>query len=72
MKPNKRITLEFKTNAERDEWVKWYCKDGSNHFWGWLASYGPRWWETKIGLKWRKVAEDKLKNWPKNNERFVE
>jgi len=68
---DRRVTLEFKTKAERDEWMKWYVRDGSNNFWGWLATFGPRWWKTKIGLKWRKVAEDRLNNWPHDNERFV-
>jgi hypothetical protein len=72
MKPNNRqITLEFKTKQERDVWVKWYCRQGSNNFWGWLSTFGPKWWKTKIGLKWRKVAEARLKNWPKDNEKFI-
>lgn len=68
---DRQVTLEFKTKAERDEWMKWYARDGANNFWGWIATFGPNWHKTKIGLKWRKVAENRLKNWPNDNERFV-
>ena len=68
----RQATLQFMTVAERDEWINWYRRDGTQHFWGWLATFGPRWYKTKIGLKWRKVAKDRLKYWPDRNERFVE
>ena len=71
MKNNKQITLEFETTAERDLWVKWYCRNGSNNFWGYMAGCGPKWWKTKSGLKWRKVAERRVDEWPKHNEKFV-
>lgn len=66
----RQVTLQFKTKAERDEWKRWYRRDGSRHFWGWLAHVGPK--RTKKDLYWRKVAEDKVTNWPKDNESFVE
>jgi hypothetical protein len=69
---SRQVTLQFKTKAERNEWMRWYRRAGSGHFWSLLSQYGPRWYKTKVGLKWRRVAEDKLKNWPKDNERFVE
>ncbi len=68
----RQVTIQFKTVEEKKMFMKWYAGAGSSHFWGLLASYGPKWWKTKSGLKWRKVAEDRLKNWPKDNERFVE
>ncbi len=70
----RQVTLQFSTVEEKDVWVKWYSTDGANYFWSWLATprwLSKRWWKTKKGLYWRKVAEDKLDNWPKDNERFV-
>lgn len=70
--PKRQVTLQFMTVAEKEEFIKWYARYGSNHFLEVLAQYGPKWYKTKIGLKWRKVAEDRLKYWPKNNERLIE
>ncbi len=71
MNEDRRVTLEFKTKAERDLWVKWYARSGAVHFHTLMLSYGKNWWKTKAGLKWRKYAKEKLDNWPKDNERFV-
>jgi hypothetical protein len=70
--PKRQVTIQFKTVKEAREFKKWYARSGSGHFWSLLSQYGPKWYKTKIGLKWRHVAEDRLKNWPKDNERFVE
>lgn len=71
MNRKNQVTLEFKTKAERDLWAKWYARQGANQFFGLMASYGPNWSKTKTGLKWRRYAEKKLKNWPADNEKFV-
>jgi len=68
---NRRITLEFITKAERDMWVRWYYGAGHKHFACHMMQYGPKWYKTKAGLHWRKVAEARLENWPHNNEKFV-
>jgi hypothetical protein len=69
--PKRQVTLQFMTVAEKNEFIRWYSRSGSNHFWCVLASYGPKWYKTKIGLKWRKVAEERIDKWPLNNERWV-
>ena len=68
---NRRVTLEFKTKELRDEWKKWYRRDGSNYFWGSLLTHGPKWYKTKAGLRWREIAEERMTNWDRDTERFV-
>ncbi len=69
--PNRQATLQFLTKAERDLWEEWYRHSGCSHFSCFMMQCGPKWWKTKKGLHWRKVAEDRLDNWPFNNEVFV-
>lgn len=68
----RQATIQFYTKAERDMWMRWYYRSGHKHFSCHMMQYGPKWWKTKIGLKWRKAAEDRMKYWPDRNERFVE
>ena len=68
---DRRVTLEFKTKALRDEWMKWYARDGTTFFWSSLLTYGPRWYKTKVGLYWRKIAEHRIKHWEEYTEKFV-
>lgn len=67
----RQVTLQFMTVAERNLFERWYRKWGCRHFAGHMMTYGPKWYKTPIGLHWRKVSEDRLKHWPKNNEVFV-
>ena len=67
----RQATLQFMTAAEKKIWEEWYRGDGGTYFSHHLMGCGHNWWKTKKGLKWRRVAEERLKHWPKNNERFV-
>ena len=68
----RQVTLQFVTVAEAKLWKRWYANAGHKHFSCLMMQYGPRWWKTKAGLHWRKASESKIKNWPHENERFVE
>lgn len=69
--PERQVTLQFFTVAEKKLWMQWYRRSGCRHFSCMMMQYGPRWWKTKKGLYWRKQSESKLENWPWENERFV-
>jgi hypothetical protein len=47
----RQVTIQFVTVAEAKLWKKWYARSGHRHFSSLMMRYGPKWWETKPGLK---------------------